>query len=76
MKLTKEVARKVVETVDAGLCSGLGEPRPGEMCVEAAVCFALSYKRKISCDCYVNDLNCFRFLNETFWLIAELSFGE
>lgn len=38
--LTKTLAKKVLETVDAGLCSGLGNPKPGEMCVEAAVCFA------------------------------------
>ena len=40
-KLTKAIARKVLEVVDAGLCEGMGDPVPGEMCVEAAVCFAM-----------------------------------
>lgn len=35
------VARKVLETVDAGLSSGKGTPVPGHMCVEAAVCYAM-----------------------------------
>ena len=39
--LTEDVARKVLETVDVGLVSGVGNPVAGEMCVEAAVCFAL-----------------------------------
>ena len=38
--LTLEIATKVRDTVDAGLCNGVGNPVPGEMCVEAAVCFA------------------------------------
>lgn len=39
--VTLEQARRVLEVVDAGLSSGLGHPKPGAMCVEAAVCFAL-----------------------------------
>jgi hypothetical protein len=41
MELTEAVAKKVLETIDAGLVSGLGKPIPGQMCVEAAVNFAL-----------------------------------
>ena len=41
MKITKKLVQKVIETVDAGLCSGVGYPEPGHMCVEAAVCYAL-----------------------------------
>lgn len=39
--ITRAIATKVRDTVDAGLVHGLGDPLPGEMCVEAAVCFAL-----------------------------------
>ena len=39
--ITESIARKVLDTVDAGLTSGLGEPVPGKMCVEAAVNYAL-----------------------------------
>lgn len=35
------IAKKVLEVVDAGLSSGVGNPIPGQMCVEAAVCYAL-----------------------------------
>lgn len=41
MELNREVAQKVLQTVDAGLSHGVGRPEPGEMCVEAAVCYAL-----------------------------------
>jgi len=41
MKITGELAAKVLAVVDAGLVKGLGEAVPGHMCVEAAVCYAL-----------------------------------
>jgi hypothetical protein len=40
-EITREVAEKVVSVVNAGLVSGLGRPEPGQMCVEAAVCYAM-----------------------------------
>jgi hypothetical protein len=39
--ITQEVAEKVLRVVDAGLSKGVGNQRAGEMCVEAAVCYAL-----------------------------------
>lgn len=39
--INENVARKVLETVDMGLVRGMGDPEPGKMCVEAAVCYAL-----------------------------------
>lgn len=39
--INESVVRKLLGVVDAGLSSGLGEPTPGKMCIEAAVCFAL-----------------------------------
>ena len=41
MILTKELAKKVRDTVDAGLVKGKGNPIPGQMCVEAAVNYAM-----------------------------------
>jgi hypothetical protein len=41
MEITREIAMRVRDTVDAGLSSGLGKAEPGKMCIEAAVCFAL-----------------------------------
>jgi hypothetical protein len=39
-KIDKKLARKILSIVDKGLVKGIGEPVPGEMCVEAAVCYA------------------------------------
>lgn len=41
MVLDLDLAKRVLSVVDKGLSGGLGEPKPGQMCVEAAVCFAL-----------------------------------
>ena len=41
IEITEAIALKVRETVDAGLVRGVGKPVPGQMCVEAAVCYAL-----------------------------------
>jgi len=41
MHINLEVAQKVLSVVDAGLVSGVGKPIPGQMCVEAAVRYAL-----------------------------------
>src|SRR5690242_4423850 len=41
VELNEAVAAKVLKAVDAGLSQGLGEQKPGQMCVEAAVCYAL-----------------------------------
>jgi hypothetical protein len=40
-KITRTAAQRVLAVVDAGLVNGLGEAKPGLMCVEAAVCYAL-----------------------------------
>lgn len=40
-EIDEGIARRVLEVVDAGLVAGIGEPSPGEMCVEAAVRYAL-----------------------------------
>lgn len=40
-ELNSDVVTRVLSVVDAGLVVGLGKPKPGEMCVEAAVCYAL-----------------------------------
>ena len=38
---TIEQAQRVLDVVNCGLVYGLGNPKPGECCVEAAVCYAL-----------------------------------
>lgn len=39
--ITPDLVTKLLATVDAGLVGGLGQPTPGQMCVEAAVCYAM-----------------------------------
>ena len=40
-ELNVELAQKLLCVVDAGLPSGLGKARPGQMCLEAAICYVL-----------------------------------
>lgn len=40
-EVSKDLAKRVLEVVDLGLSDGVGEPIPGKMCVEAAVCYAM-----------------------------------
>src|SRR3990167_5757572 len=51
MKITRELAAKVLTIIDAGLTNGLGRAKPGHMCIEAAVCYALGepHNDKPSC---------------------------
>ncbi len=39
--ITLNQAKTILLVVDKGLSDGLGVPKPGQMCVEAAVCYAL-----------------------------------
>ena len=41
MTITREIAQKVCDVVAFGLVKGVGKPVPDQMCVEAAVCYAL-----------------------------------
>ena len=61
-------ARKVLTTVDAGLCSGLGTQVPGQMCVEAAVCFALGLPHGDEPPCVGRAVRRFKIrLNDSHW---------
>jgi hypothetical protein len=41
VEINRELAIKVLSVVDKGLCKGLGSPKEGEMCIEAAVNYAM-----------------------------------
>lgn len=69
MQITKELASKVLEVVDEGLIYGLGKPIPGNMCVEAAVNYALGADHNDHPVCVNNDLANFKIaLNDKAWL--------
>jgi hypothetical protein len=73
MQFTTEVvseatARKVLEVVNAGLVSGLGEPVPGKMCVEAAVCYAMGLPHSDNPSCVGRAVRAFKIrLNDSCW---------
>jgi hypothetical protein len=68
MEITEAVARKVLTVVDAGLVSGVGAPIPGQMCVEAAVCYALGLPHGDEPVCVAGALRDFKIeLNDARW---------
>lgn len=72
MQITREIAIKVRETVDAGLCSGVGQPIPGQMCVEAAVCFALGLPHSDDPPCVSRAVRSLKIaLNDAAWSSHE-----
>ena len=66
--ITRKNAKKVLEVVDAGLVSGLGIPKPGYMCVEAAVNYALGLPHGDNPDCVAPSLRSLKIrLNDSSW---------
>jgi hypothetical protein len=66
--ITIEVARKVLEVVNAGLVSGMGKAIPGQMCVEAAVCYAMGEPHSDRPTCVAPSLRALKIrLNDSSW---------
>jgi hypothetical protein len=66
--VNREIAKKVLETVDAGLVSGLGRPVPGRMCVEAAVCYAMGLPHSDEPTCVGPAVRQFKIrMNDSRW---------
>ncbi len=67
-KITEEQARKVLSTIDAGLCSGLGKPEPGSMCVMAAINYAMGHEHGDNPTCVHPIVRSFDIrLNDFYW---------
>jgi hypothetical protein len=67
-KINRALARKVLQIVDAGLTRGKGRPKPGEMCVEAAVCFAIGLPHSDDPPCVSPAVRSFKIaLNDSQW---------
>src|SRR5208282_6286802 len=67
-EMTEVIARKVLKTVDAGLVGRLGFPVPGQMCVEAAVCYALGLPHGDDPGCVAPALRALKIrLNDAVW---------
>lgn len=68
MKPTKEIAVKLVELLSFGLVRGLGVQKPGEMCVEAALCCALGLPHSDNPPCVSRAVRSFKIvLNDSSW---------
>lgn len=66
--ITEEHARRVLAVVDVGLVRGLGHPEPGQMCVEAAVCYALGLPHSDDPQCVSETLRTVKImLNDALW---------
>lgn len=67
-QVNEALAKKVLETVDAGLVYGLGKPTPGSMCVEAAVCFAMGLPHSDKPTCVGSAVRAFKIrMNDANW---------
>src|SRR5690242_1611498 len=68
IEITEEIAIKVLSVVDAGLVNGVGNPVPGQMCVEAAVCYALDLPHGDDPQCVSRALRALKIrLNDSNW---------
>src|SRR5208337_1271145 len=66
--ITEEIAKRVIEVVDAGLVGGIGFPVPGQMCIEAAVCYALGLPHGDDPGCVAPALRALKIrLNDAVW---------
>jgi hypothetical protein len=67
-KLTLRDARKVLSVVDCGLSKGIGNPTPGQMCIEAAVCYALGLPHGDDPKCVANAVKWYKIaINDSAW---------
>ena len=68
ISITREIAIKVRDTVDKGLVHGVGRPVPGQMCVEAAVCYALGLPHSDDPPCVSRAVRALKIqLNDSSW---------
>lgn len=59
-KVNLEVAKRVLRVVNKGLVEGVGEPIPGGMCVEAAVCYAMGQDHGDDPNCVAESFRSFK----------------
>ena len=67
-QITEKTVRRILEVVDQGLTNELGIAIPGQMCVLAAVCFALGERHTDAPSCVDGSVRWLNFgLNEARW---------
>lgn len=66
--MNNEIKTKLTEIFSHGIVAGLGEPEPGKMCIEAAVCFALGEPHSDKPSCVAREDRIFAIgLNDSNW---------
>ena len=67
-KITLQQAIAVRDAIKPGLVKGIGKPVPGQMCVEAAVCYALGQPHGDDPECVAPSVRAFKIvLNDSDW---------
>jgi len=68
MNITDQQVELLIKTVDQGLVYGLGKPQPGQMCVEAAVCYALGLPHDDDPGCVDESIRSLKIrINDSNW---------
>jgi hypothetical protein len=71
-EINELVCTRILGVVDYGLCKGLGEPVPGNMCVEAAINYAFSNEHSDDAHCESQYLREFKIsINDLDWSSNE-----
>lgn len=66
--ITKELVISLKNIIAAGLCKGVGSHVPGQMCVEAAVCFAYNFPQSDNPPCVGSAVRSYKIaLNDSAW---------
>lgn len=72
IEINEAVAANILNLVDQGLVKGVGKPIPGQMCVEAAVCYALGLPHGDDPRCIAQSLRSLKIkLNDSAWSSKE-----
>jgi hypothetical protein len=68
MSINEELVRRLIDVVKPGLSHGLGEAKPGMMCVEAAVCYAYGLPHGDNPPCVNSVVRAYKIrLNDSGW---------
>lgn len=66
--VTAEQVQKILSLIDKGLTSGLGENKPGQMCIEAVICHVLEGRQSDRPQCVAPVLRSLKIrLNDANW---------
>jgi hypothetical protein len=71
-QITPETRQRLAEIINAGLVSGLGTPKPGGLCIEAAICLALGEPHSDRPSCVAEPDRKFAIvINDAQWSSSE-----